>query len=330
MKRKKILSVCIAFITALCAIPMNETFFPVQKITASAADMTHGALYYKINDEGTITITGYDKDVTSIIIPSTIDGISVTAIANNAFRDYAFGGIVIPDSVTSIGENVFWNANGDDLAIFANTGSYAETYAADKGIPFFAPEELSGDMGDDIHWSFDITSFHLTLNGSGAMPVFEGYSYLTLPCYIAEDNIPWYLFRNAIQSAEVGGTITTIGEEAFFDCYNLKSVTMSDTVIGIEQYAFTDCNHLSELVISDSLEYVDYNGVFTRCNGLTVLNFPKTMKSLPAADMFYECENISAINVAEGNSTYCSKDGVLYSADMSILHFYPFAKTDKL
>lgn len=59
MKRKKILSVCIAFITALCAIPMSETFFPVQKITASAADMTYGALYYKINDEGTITITGY-------------------------------------------------------------------------------------------------------------------------------------------------------------------------------------------------------------------------------------------------------------------------------
>ena len=42
--------------------------------------------------------------------------------------------IIIPDSVTKIDYNVFKSCS--DLTIYGYTGSYAETYAAEKEIPF--------------------------------------------------------------------------------------------------------------------------------------------------------------------------------------------------
>lgn len=51
---------------------------------ASAADeqLSYGDLFYKINSSGNVTITGYNKEVTSIIIPPEIDGKAVTEIAD--------------------------------------------------------------------------------------------------------------------------------------------------------------------------------------------------------------------------------------------------------
>ncbi len=45
-------------------------------------------------------------------------------------------------------------------------------------------------------------------------------------------------------------------------------------------------------------------------------------------DTFSGCSSLAAINVDEGNEYYCSRDGVLYSKDMTELLLYPVAKAD--
>jgi len=83
-------------------------------------------IMYNINSDGTATVIGYSGPIGDITIPSEHDGHKVTAIASNAFNGYgekiagmssstSFVKMVIPTTITSIGENAF--ANCDDLKV---------------------------------------------------------------------------------------------------------------------------------------------------------------------------------------------------------------------
>ncbi|MEE3405356.1 MAG: leucine-rich repeat domain-containing protein, partial [Acutalibacteraceae bacterium] len=70
------------------------------------------------------------KSLTAITIPD-----SVTSIRESAFSGCtSLTAITIPDSVTSIGNGAFYECTG--LTISGKSGSYAETYAKENGIPF--------------------------------------------------------------------------------------------------------------------------------------------------------------------------------------------------
>ena len=83
--------------------------------TASAA--TSGNFKYEIKGNGTATITGYSgASDENIIIPQMVDGYTVAAIGDKAFykdeKNRKIGiSVTLPESVKSIGDFAFWNAN---------------------------------------------------------------------------------------------------------------------------------------------------------------------------------------------------------------------------
>ena len=126
---------------------------------------------YKVNSDGTATITDYYGEVTELVIPSTLDGYKVTEIGSYAFRDCSsltgitipdgveyigdstfsgcssLTGITIPSSVTSIGDDAFCGC--DKLTIYGEKDSAAESYAKMFGIAFVAlGESAHGKVGD--------------------------------------------------------------------------------------------------------------------------------------------------------------------------------------
>lgn len=69
---------------------------------SSGEALVFGDYGYEILDDGTVTITGYTGSETEIVIPSEIEGKSVTSIGDWAF--YSCTGltsVTISDSVTS-------------------------------------------------------------------------------------------------------------------------------------------------------------------------------------------------------------------------------------
>ena len=105
----------IAGIMAVCLMGgigiIPESIAPVVCIMASAEsnENVYENLTYTFLEDSTIEITGCDKSVTEVTIPSEIDGIKVTSIGKQAFYDCKkLTSINIPDSVTSIGNSAFY------------------------------------------------------------------------------------------------------------------------------------------------------------------------------------------------------------------------------
>lgn len=59
------------------------------------------------SENGEVTITGYTGTLKSLTIPSSINGLPVTAVKADAFADSALTKLVLPDSIVTIGENAF-------------------------------------------------------------------------------------------------------------------------------------------------------------------------------------------------------------------------------
>ena len=77
------------------------------------------------------------RQLTNIVIPN-----SITSIDDSAFRSCtSLTNITIPNSVTTIGDYAFYGIS--NLTFYGVKGSYSETYANEKNIPFLANELTS-------------------------------------------------------------------------------------------------------------------------------------------------------------------------------------------
>ena len=104
----------------------------------------------------------------------------------------------------------------------------------------------------------------------------------------------------------VEDSVTSIGDDAFFDCSGLTSITIPDSVTSIGFGAFSDCSGLTSITIPDSVTSIG-DGAFYACSGLTSITIPDSVTSI-GEGTFYDCSALSSITVAEGNDTYDSRN----------------------
>ena len=126
-----------------------------QKLPSASEDL--GKFLYNIEDNYAI-ITGYTGSESILVIPSVIDGYTVSEIGDSAFSSekiksviisngiqrigwFSFQGcpnlssVTIPTSVTSIGYSAFYTQT-KGFTIYCTSGSFAQQYAKSYGISF--------------------------------------------------------------------------------------------------------------------------------------------------------------------------------------------------
>ena len=157
----------------------------------------------------------------------------IKIICDEAFADCKFIGcrsltsLVIPDSVTNIGDYAFWNCRSlTDIVIPDGVTSIGK-------CAFEGCSALSSVVIPDS----------VSCIGFGA---FENCS--------------------SLHSVVIPDSVTSIGESAFYDCESLSSLVIPDSVASIGDNAFSGCSSLSSVVIPESVVNLNGNP-FCRWDG---------------------------------------------------------------
>lgn len=125
---------------------------------------------------------------------------------------------------------------------------------------------------------------------------------------------------------EIPRSVTSIGFWAFGHCARLESIEIPGNVISIGKNAFEHCQSLKNIRIHEGVTSIgDY--AFSYCKGLTNIEFPSSIASI-GLKVFDNCPKLASITVENGNTSYKSIDGNLYSHDGNKLLKYAIGKTD--
>ena len=87
--------------------------------------------------------------------------------------------------------------------------------------------------------------------------------------------------------------VTSIGENAFFSCKSLTSITLPNSIKSIGMGSFTYCESLTSITIPDSVKVIA-NMAFYHCSSLTEITIPGSIKSL-GYEVFENCISLEAI-----------------------------------
>ena len=169
-----------------------------------------GSIYtFSTNADGSANIGAYSGPPWTVIIPSSINGLTVTSIGDYAFYDSInLTSVTIPASIENIGEGAFEDCLNLTNAVIAdgvtNIGDYAFTTCT---------------------------------------------SLLSVAIPASVTNIGEYAFAvcSSLTNITMANGVTNLGEGAFWLCPGLTSVTIPASVTGIGSFAFAECPGLTNI-----------------------------------------------------------------------------------
>ena len=280
--------------------------------------LTYGDFEYSEQSDGTVSINKYTGEDTTVSIPSTIDGKSVTRINYNIFYNATnVESVTIPATVTQISSGAFSKikhvtfANG--FTEIPNSALYnadqLESVTLPSGITkigtyaFYSCENLS---------SISIPST-VTEIGNSAFYGCTSLSTVTLPSGLEEISSSLFYNCTGLRTVNIPSGVKKIDYYAFYGCSSLTKIDLPAQLENIENYAFNNCSDLkySNLVLPDTLKSVGYNA-FAGCTGIECFTLPagltnvssgafKDAKEIKLADgiekipssIFYGSENLT-------------------------------------
>ena len=168
--------------------------------------------------------------LTSIIVPN-----SVTSIGEGAFSGcILLFKIIIPNSVTSIGDLAFMDSNALSHIVISNS----------------------------------VTSI-----GDGTFYGCSSLTNIVIPDSVTSIGDIAFSGCRSLSNIVIPDSVTSIGDYVFEGCTSLSNIVIPDNVTSIGSNAFKNCSSLSNIVIPDSVTSIG-NGVFSGCLSLKYISIP--------------------------------------------------------
>ena len=101
----------------------------------------------------------------------------------------------------------------------------------------------------------------------------------------------------SLTSVTIPDGVTSIGEDAFWNCTSLTSVTIPDSVTSIGGYAFHNCTSLTSVTIPDSVTSIG-DWAFSGCKSLTSVTIPDSVTSI-GEYTFSQCTSLTSVTIPD-------------------------------
>ena len=281
----------------------------VFSFTASALESdvsnTWGSLNWTLTTDGTLTISGsgdmldfesentsdawraYKNDITKVVI-----GENVTSVCDYAFRDCGYiTEASLPSTITEIGKSAFSactrleKVNLPEGLLTIGDGAFTHCMVLkDVAIPStltslgYCPydgcyqlENLSVAAGNTVYHSEGGCIIE-----TAAKKVILGSENSTIPA---------------------DGSVTVIGDSAFYTRKGLTSIVIPEGVTDIEAYAFSFCNALETVSLPATLEEIGYSAFSS--TAIKEIVIPASVTTLDTS-IFDDCEKLVKVTLNEG------------------------------
>ena len=247
---KKLVLLLTVILLALCLTSCGET---------KSAD----GFDYTVNPDGqTCTIVGIDSSLpewlevledwgwaqgnryysSNLVIPKKLGKYTVTHIAEKVFSGFTLKSVSIPDSITNIGSEAFYECTNISKVYITDIDAWCE-------IDFF-----------DAYANPLYNEANLYLNDKLVTEVKPSSNVSTI------NDFAFYGCQS-LESVVIPESVTSIGWSAFCYCSTITSVVIPDGVRKISNYAFYDCNLLTVMVIPKSVTSIN-GSAFSGCTSL--------------------------------------------------------------
>ena len=201
----------------------------------------------------------------------------------------AGGDVVIPNSVTVIGESAFsWCSSLTSVSI-----PNSVTSIGDEAF-FYCSRLTSVSIPDSV-----------TSIGTSA---FSGCSRLTsvsIPDSVTSIGTSAFSGCSRLTSVTIPNSVTSIGESAFERCDSLTSVTIPNSVTSIGVSAFYGCSSLTGVTIPNSVTSIG-GSAFSGCSSLTSVTIPNSVTNI-GGSAFSGCTSLTSVSLGSG-LTYISSN----------------------
>ena len=232
----------------------------------------------------------------------------------------------IPNSVTAIGDNAFYNCEGLTAINIPNSVTIIGDYA------FYCCSGLT---------TVTIPNSVTSIGNSG----FSGCTSLTsvsIPNSVTSIGEYAFNYCNSLTTISIPNSVTTIGDYAFFSCHGLSSITISSSVTSIGYRAFNNCPALTAIQVEGGNTVYDSRNncnaiietsgntllfgcqnttipnsvasigecAFWGCTTLTALTIPLCVTSI-GRSAFYQCSGLTSVSVPNSVTSieYCAFAG---------------------
>ncbi len=294
-------------------ILLNNEYYCNTKITVSPYKSVSG-INYAIGKDGNYKVAGMqDDNITSVEIPSEVNGTKVTAIGANAFSDCdSLQSVTLCDNITEIENAAFRNCDVLNEIVFGN------------GIKVI---------------------------GSNAFEYCKNLTSIELPAGLTD--IYAFAFRACSKLTEVTfpDTLKVIGFNSFANCVKLGKIEIPKSVTSVETGAFQFCDSLVEITVDQSNEVYSAVGncliekatrtlifgckesvlpnsgilhiganAFMGNYAHPVINIGEEVKTI-GENAFANCSNITTIKI-QGSQTKISQSAFINCSDLTSLEIY--------
>ena len=197
--------------------------------------LTYNGFSYEIIDEKAV-ITGYNTGATTLTIPATINGVSVVAIGDNAFKNNtALKSVVISEGIQIVGASAFENCTAlaaiqvpSTIMRFGEKAIYNTAYYNNTSNWKLKTSNITS--GGDIQWE-DIAASVLEYLYLGTILVeieLKGSYSIKYGTLVVADGA----FKGNYGATGIGfpSSLKVIGENAFEDCIALEKLDIPESV----------------------------------------------------------------------------------------------------